>query len=103
MVSGELITEIVARVVEAANPTRVILFGSHARGDADPDSDIELLIIVKETDSRRELAIKTRTALREVRRPFDIIIAEEGDVKFYGDTPGTVIYPALREGVVIYE
>jgi predicted nucleotidyltransferase len=102
MVSEKLINEIVTRVVEAANPTRVILFGSHARGDAGPDSDIDLLIIVAETGSRRELAIKTRTALREVKRPFDIIIAEEEDVRFYGDTPGTVLYPALREGVVVY-
>lgn len=102
MVSEELITEIVTRIVEVANPTRIILFGSHARGDADPDSDIDLLVVVEETDSRRELAIKARTALREVRHPFDIIIAEEEDIKFYGDTPGTVIYPALREGVVVY-
>ncbi len=102
MLNKETLDEIVRRIVKVASPTRIILFGSHARGDADEDSDIDLLVVVEETESRRELAIETRTALRGIRYPFDIVVAKEEDVDFYGDTPGTVIHPAISEGVRVY-
>jgi len=49
VVDANLLQEIVRRLVEAIDPDRIILFGSRARGDARPDSNIDLLI-VKDTD-----------------------------------------------------
>ena len=37
--------EITRRIVKTSDPDKVILFGSHARGDASPDSDLDLLVI----------------------------------------------------------
>lgn len=43
------LTEIVRRLVEAYRPERIYLFGSHARGEAGPDSDYDLLVVVPDS------------------------------------------------------
>jgi len=93
---------IIDRIVSVARPTKIILFGSQARGEAERDSDIDLLIIVKETESRRELAIQIMEALRDFHYAIDIIVATEYLLNRYGKIPGLVYEVALSEGVVLY-
>ncbi len=97
--------EIIDRIVEEANPIRVVLFGSHARGDAKPDSDVDLLIVV---DGE---ALKTRPRLdgslyeRMVGIPVskDFVLTTPKSIARYGHLVGTVLRPALREGITLYE
>jgi predicted nucleotidyltransferase len=98
----DLREEIVRRVREVAAPTRVILFGSYARGDAADDSDVDLLVLVRETPSRRDLAIKIHQALGGLGKPIDVIVATEDMMARFGDIPGVIYEEAACEGVELY-
>jgi len=99
----EKIREIVARIVAGFDPEQIILFGSHARGAAGPDSDADLLVVMNMTGSKRKKATEIDLALIGVDLPVDVIVVTPDDVKKYRDIVGTIIYPALREGRVLYE
>ena len=97
-----VLDEVIRRVVEAAQPERIILFGSAARGDAGPDSDLDLLV-VKAGVHRRELATKIRQNLHGVMAAVDIVVVTPEDIERYKDSHALVIKHALREGRVVYE
>ena len=93
----------VKRLVERFDPQRIILFGSHARGTAGPDSDVDLLVIMPVIGSKREKQVEMRIALHDIDEPKDIIVVTPGDVERERDIIGTIIRPALREGKVLYD
>jgi predicted nucleotidyltransferase len=99
---GQLYQEVTRRIVAAANPVKVILFGSRARGTAQPGSDLDLLVIERDPVSVRQEAVRLRRLLRDLEIPIDIIVIEQSFAERYGDIPGSVLYPALREGTVLY-
>jgi predicted nucleotidyltransferase len=94
--------EIVRRVVEAAHPDRIILFGSAARGEMSPDSDVDLLVIKSGVEHRRRLAQQIHRHLFGVEAAVDVVVATPEDVEAYREAVGTIIRPALREGREIY-
>ena len=94
--------EIVRRVVEVAQPERVILFGSAARGEMGPHSDVDLLI-VKKNAHRRSLGTLIRRSLYGVPASVDIVVVTPEDVERYKDANALIIKPALQEGKVVYE
>ena len=97
-----VLDEVIRRVVESAQPERIILFGSAARGDAGLARDIDLLV-VKAGINRRELAARIRRQLYGVRAAVDIVVATPEDIERYKDTHALVIKQALQEGRVVYE
>jgi uncharacterized protein len=97
------IGEMVRRIVEGFAPDNVILFGSHARGDASPDSDVDLLVIGPIHGSKRDLRIRIRVALQDMPVAKDIFVATSDEIRRLEGIPGTLIYPALREGRTLYE
>ena len=97
-----VLDEVIRRVVEAAQPERIILFGSAARGHAEQARDLDLLV-VKACANRRELATSIRRQLYGVRAAVDIVVATPEDIQRYKDTHALVIKQALREGRVVYE
>lgn len=97
-----LYQEITRRIVAAADPVKVILFGSQARGTAHAGSDLDLLVIERDPVSARQEAIRLRRLLRDLDIPIDIIVVAQSFAERYGDIPGSVLYPALREGTVLY-
>jgi predicted nucleotidyltransferase len=101
-VSRALLKEVVRRVVEAADPERIILFGSAARGRMTPDSDLDLLVVKSKVNHRRRLAQKIYLNLFGIPTPIDVIVVTPQDIDLLRVKPGTVIGPALREGRVIY-
>jgi len=101
--SQEIIAEMVQRIVEGFDPNQIILFGSHARGAAGPDSDVDLLVVMPVEGSRREQRVAIRVALRGMGMAKDVFVVTPEEVERYGDLVGTIIYPALHEGKVLYE
>ncbi|MBM3496558.1 MAG: nucleotidyltransferase domain-containing protein [Armatimonadetes bacterium] len=90
-------------LIREANPTRIILFGSHARGDAGPDSDVDLLVVSQQVASPRREMARLRRALSPLRIPADVIVADEATLSSsWADFPGSCLYDALREGKVVY-
>ena len=100
---AQVLDRIVDRVSAVAQPQRIVLFGSGARGEIGRNSDLDLLVIVRGQVHRRALAQEIYRNLRGIAVPVDIIVATEQDVVQYGDRVGTILRPALREGVTIYE
>lgn len=101
--ASEAIQAMVRRIVERFAPERVILFGSHARGEAELDSDVDLLVVARVTGSRRERANEIDLALADRVLPLDLIVATPEDVERDRHRIGTIVRTALREGQVLYE
>ncbi len=97
-----LIGQMVRRIVERFDPEQIILFGSHARGTPDPDSDVDLLVVMPVSGSTREKQLEIRLALREFRVPKDIIITTPDEFAWRKEIPSTIERPAAREGKVLY-
>ena len=100
-VSDEILQEIVRRIVAAVQPEKIILFGSAAREEMGPDSDVDLLVI-KSCGHRRKTARKIGRSLIGIGIPTDIIVATPDDIERYKDTIGLIYRPALKEGKVLY-
>jgi len=96
------IRQIVRRIVSRFHPERIILFGSHARGQAGPHSDVDLLIVMSFLGSKREKQLEIRVALRNIRIPKDIVVTTPEDFLWRQEIPGTIERPAAREGKVLY-
>jgi len=101
LIEQPALDEIVRRIVQVAQPEKIILFGSAARGESRPDSDIDLLVI-KSGVHRRRLAQTIYMNLFGVGRAVDVVVVTPEDVERYRNSPALVIGPALREGKVIY-
>ena len=96
------LTEITERIVSTSDPDKVILFGSYARGDFRPDSDLDLLVIKDQVESIRAETARLYRALADFKIPIDIVVVRQSYVQRYGDLVGTIVRPALREGKVLY-
>jgi predicted nucleotidyltransferase len=99
----EQLPEITRRIVQTSNPEKIILFGSYARGKANADSDLDLLVIVPKAQHLRQESIRVRRALRGLLVPVDIIVATSEQIRRLGNVTGLVYQSALREGTVLYE
>ncbi|MAE70826.1 MAG: hypothetical protein CME06_10195 [Gemmatimonadetes bacterium] len=94
--------KIVAAIVRLAEPEKLILFGSAARGEMTPDSDLDFLVI-KRGVHRRHLAREIRKSLGLRFYPIDILVVHPEDVEHYGDSPFLVYRAALEEGRVVHD
>lgn len=98
-----LLGEITRRIRAVSDPEQIILFGSYARGEAGPDSDVDVLVIERDVAAPRRASTALRRALRGLPAPIDVIVASSDDVERYRDNIGLVFHPALREGRVLYD
>jgi predicted nucleotidyltransferase len=96
------IQQMVRRIVREFAPDRVILFDSHARGEAGPDSDVDLLVVMPVEGSKRAKQLEIRLALRDIPIAKDIIVSRSEEFQWRKDTVGTIEYPAVHEGEVLY-
>ncbi|NOY52989.1 MAG: nucleotidyltransferase domain-containing protein [Deltaproteobacteria bacterium] len=99
----EIINDIVQRIVRQFRPEKIILFGSYAKGDVNPDSDVDLLVILPIEGSRRRKTVEIDLALVGVELPVDLIVVTPEEVEKYRNKIGTIIRPAMNEGEVLYE
>lgn len=87
------------RLAGASPPgTRVILFGSHARGEAGKHSDLDFLVIEPEVENAAEESVRLRRTLRGLLFAADVIVASEQRVRDWRDVKGSLIHAALAEG-----
>jgi len=98
-----VIADIVRRISKQFDPQSIILFGSHARGTAGPDSDVDLLVVMNLTKSRRKQATEIDFSLMGVPLPTDILVVTPEEVIANRKNIGSTIYPALKEGIGLYE
>jgi len=94
--------ELVDRIVRTVHPRRIILFGSAARGTMHEDSDLDVLVVMKNGIHRRRMAGKIHLGLWGIGVAKDIVVVTEEDIEKYGDNPYMVIYNAIREGKELY-
>ena len=92
----------VRRIVQQFQPEKVILFGSHARGQAHADSDVDLLVIMPVSGSKREKAIEVAVALHDFPVPKDIIVSTPDDFQWRKEIVGTLERPSAIEGKLLY-
>lgn len=94
---------LVEGIVEAVHPLRIILFGSAARGDTGPDSDLDVLVVMPEGSPRVKTARRVYRNALAVGAPFDVVVATPAMLEAHRTTPGLIFRTALEEGVVVYE
>lgn len=99
MADHALIEEAGRRLAEAAAPgTRVILFGSHARGSAGRSSDLDFLVVEPDVEHAGEESVRLRRALRGLGVAADVVVISAKDVDAWRDVPGSLVHAALSEG-----
>ena len=99
---SELLAEITRRIHSVSDPLQIVLFGSRARGEHDLNSDLDLLVIVDQTESTSKETSRIYQALADLAVPIDVVVVRKAYVERYGDLVGTVVRPALHEGKVLY-
>lgn len=102
VVSAQLIQEAVRRLVDAAHPVKLILFGSLARGDSTQGRDLDLLVILPVVADRHGEMVRLRRALARLPVSIDVLVYSVEEVHRREHVPGTILYSALREGKVLH-
>lgn len=103
VVDEQTMQDLVKRIVAVAQPTRVILFGSYARGDATAGSDLDLMVIQPQVSDSYSEMIRLHQAVGDVGVGVDLLVYSEADYRRRSQVPGTVLYWARKEGRSLYE
>ena len=94
------------RIVREFRPLKIVLFGSHARGEAHEESDVDLLVVMPDTwrgVGQRRAAVEILGSLKDLPVFKDVVVSTPEEIARRGDLVGTVLNLALREGKVLYE
>jgi uncharacterized protein len=100
-----LLDTLIDIIIEAADPDRIILFGSRATGTARPESDYDFLVVVPHVENERQVSRRIYHALLDhpIEAAVDIVVVDRETLAQHRDTPGMIYRQALREGEVAYE
>jgi predicted nucleotidyltransferase len=98
------VIEVAGRKLAAAakNPVKVVLFGSHARGDAGPDSDLDFLVVERDVGDRHAEMVRLGRELRPLGVPVDVVVVSEHYAEDWGCVEGSMVHAALTEGRVLH-
>lgn len=103
MLSAKQLKDTVSAVVDFAHPSKIILFGSYARGEADDESDLDLLVIKPKVKNKGMEMVGVRHAIGNLGIGVDVLVYSEEEVDEWGHLPGGALYWALKEGKLLYE
>ena len=101
--NNELISTMTERIVRDFHPVQIILFGSHARGEAHPQSDVDLLVVFSELTDKRKTAVDIRRTLADLPMAKDILVTTPEELARQRDQVGIILRAAQREGEILYE
>jgi len=101
VIAETVIEEAGRRIAKAAPQARVILFGSYARGEAGPDSDLDLLVVEPQVPDRHREMVRLERELRSLSVPVDVIVVSRSYLDDWAGVDGTIVYAALSEGRVL--
>ena len=101
-VTEELLQEAVRRIRSVGRPLRIVLFGSHARGEGRPDSDLDLLIVEESSVPRHQRSPRYYGALAGLFPSKDIVVWTPAEIRAWADLPNAFPTTVLREGRVLY-
>jgi predicted nucleotidyltransferase len=103
-VEESLLREIVRRIVSVRQPQSIILFGSHARGEAHAGSDLDILIVERENPlPRHQRAAEFRMALGDMDLEIDLLVYTSKEIEEWSQVPNAFPTTAVREGKNLYE
>jgi len=103
MVDMETIRQAVELLREAANPRKIILFGSYARGDADDDSDVDLLVVEDDVPDVPTEMVRLMRVLAPLLIPAEVIVVGTEQFEQWSKLPGTIYTAAASEGETLYD
>jgi len=89
-------------IIQVADPDKIILFGSHARGDSRKDSDYDLCVLKRNVEHRRKLAQQIYVSLCDVNTPIDVMVQTPDKFNELKDDPYLVYKQIAKDGVVVY-
>jgi uncharacterized protein len=99
----EVLSEAVKLLIDRFTPTKIILFGSRARGEATDDSDLDLLVVMPDGTDRRQAAVQIHRHLRDLPLAKDVLVITPSEIAGRGSLRGGAVSAALNEGKVLYE
>ena len=102
MIKNPDIQKLVDKIVELVNPLEIILFGSHARGEINADSDIDLMVVMPDGVHTRKMAMHLYSSIRGIKTPYDIMVATPSILELHKDNIGLIYKTILKEGKTIY-
>jgi predicted nucleotidyltransferase len=103
IIGDDTLSLIIDRLQRDLHPDKVILFGSYAAGNAQPDSDVDLMVIWKtELDEVQRYCLVSRL-LRDFRIPFDLIVKTPDEYEGERRIINHIVYFAEKYGKVLYE
>ena len=103
-VTPQKVQAAVEKIVAAAQPRQIILFGSYVKGRMHRDSDLDVLVVAESVvENPRRESVRIRRALKGVGMSIDILVVSESRLRELADTPGLIYREALREGQVVYD
>ncbi len=102
MTPDPIVSTMVDRIAKRFQPSRVVLFGSRARGAAGQWSDVDLLVVMPDGTDRRQAAAEMHLLLGDLPLPKDIVVTTPDEIARRGQIVGTVLRSALREGKVVH-
>jgi len=100
--NSKVIESLVQSIVEAVHPLKIILFGSYARGETNPDRDIDVLVVMPEGVHCRRTAQLLYRQIRGLGVPFDMLAATPDDLEKHKDNIGLIHQAVPQEGKEIY-
>src|ERR1700733_9794623 len=99
----EAVSRLTQLLVDAANPARIILYGSHARGEASADSDVDIMVVETDVGDRLKEMVRLNRVVRSLGIPVDLLVVSKEKFDYWSDTPGNVYFEAAAEGRTLYE
>jgi predicted nucleotidyltransferase len=100
--TAQQLDELVRRIIQSVHPLRIILFGSAARGEMGPNSDVDVLVVMPEGTHRRHTMEELHGAFAGLPFPVDALVATPSDLETYRHTPGMIYRTVLAEGMELY-
>ena len=102
MINEYTLQQLTKRLVAAAKPSRVIVFGSYGRGDADEGSDLDIMVIQPVVTDQVAEMVRLRQVIGSVGTGVDVMVYPEAEYERRSQVPGTLLYWARKEGRMLY-